>query len=353
MEFLMRRCDLGRKRLCARLPSVGVLSWLLVTCLTVYAPAKAEITFDLPDYTDQVTESLAGLEATAREVSPVAVIPATLEIDLASAADAQSETLSTWEDQARLSFGEQVRSIKTELRVAFGYMTAINLLKIAKRGGISAPSFKDEGLFEKDTSNLGMDKLVHAHNSYMLAELLAARIRRNTGTTRGTALSGALLSSGFMLYSEIYDGFKGGFGVHDLAFNSMGAGFSVLRETTPGLEEKLDFRFLLMPNRKVYSPTGAEHYRQLRYLFAVKLAGFEQLEQGPLRFVELHGGYYGKGYTRREKERGEPLERELFAGVGLNLSQALFGRTSRSRSTRAASQLLDYWQPPYTYIHVE
>ena len=34
-----------------------------------------------------------------------------------------------------------------------------------------------------------------------------------------------------------------------------------------------------------------------------------------------------------------------------NLNEVLFGREPKRKTARAASQLLDYWQPPYTYIH--
>jgi hypothetical protein len=252
----------------------------------------------------------------------------------------------------RLSFGKHVRSVRTEMLVGFGYMTVVNIAKIIDRGTQGGFKFHDEGLFGKDTRELGMDKLVHAHNTYLLTELIAARIRKNTRTTAGTELSGALLASGLMLYSEFYDGFKGGFGFKDVAFNSMGAGFGVLRNTVPGLEEKLDFRRLVVPyDGHVYSFTGLNHYRQDRYLFALELGGFKGLRKSPLRFVELHAGYYATGFTEEEKEDGDPLRRKIFVGVGLNLNQLIFGRAPRSRVTRAASQVLDYWQPPYTYLH--
>lgn len=253
----------------------------------------------------------------------------------------------------RLTFGDHVGAIRTEMIGAVAYMTAVNVAKIIGRGGVEGFSFQDEGLFGRDTRNLGMDKLVHAHNTYILSELIGARIRKKTGTTRGTAASGALLASGLMLYSEVYDGFKSGFGFYDVAFNSLGAGFSVLRNVTPGLEEKLDFRVLIIPNRQIYSPTGREHYRQLRHLFAVKLAGFDGLRPTPLRFVELHAGYYGKGFTDRERDRGDPIQRKLFVGVGVNLNQLLFNGAPKTRAARAASQLFDYWQPPYTYLHAD
>ncbi len=325
------------------------------------AAAPTEQTTALPA-PETVTLARLDFELGAPKATPAAAFAAEEEIrpSLLTLADPQPEPVDDQsarivprDSGARLSFGDHFRSVRTEMALAFGYMTAVNLIKIAARGGASTDfKFHDEGLFGTDTRELGVDKLVHAHNTYLLSELIGARIRKKTGTTRGTALSGALLGSGLMLYSEIYDGFKKGFGFYDVAFNSMGAAFSVVRNTVPGLEEKLDFRALIIPNRQIYSPTGKEHYRQLRYMFALELGGFEGLRRSPLRFVELHAGYYGKGFTEREEDRGERPQRKLFVGIGLNLNELLFRRNPRTKFGRAASQLLDYWQPPYTYVHV-
>lgn len=328
-----------------------VLACLLAGSALPASPAQAEtalaeVSFDLHEPAGD-SESI---DLTVPEIQS----PLLAEMSIQSAVTAsEAEVEDPVTDELRLSFGDHVRAIKTELAVAFAYTTAVNVAKLAARENFRSFGLKDEGLFGKDTRELGMDKLVHAHNTYVMSEILGARIRRNTGTTRGTALSGAILASGLNVYSEIYDGFKGGFGLYDLAFNSMGAVFSVIRHTTPGLEEKLDFRVLIMPNRQIYSPTGEEHYRQLRYLFALELAGFKGLEKTPLRFVELHAGYYGKGFTDREEDRGEPRERKLFAGVGINLNELLFKRSPKTKAARAASQVLDYWQPPYTYVHAD
>jgi len=326
---------------------------LLASCLIAAAPAQAEVALTDVDF------ELAQLDLAPAIAQPASAEPLSFQLTAAAiqselpTADDQSVRIAATDDRRRLSFGSHVKAIKTEMAVAFGYMTVVNVAKIINRGETSSFSTIDEGFFGKDTRNLGVDKLAHAHNTYMLADLIGARIRKNTGTTRGTAVTAAVLASGLMLYSEIYDGFKGGFGVNDLVFNGLGAGFSVLRNTTPGLAEKLDFRVLLIPNNQIYSPTGPKHYRQLRYMFAVELAGFNQFERSPLRFVELHAGYYGKGFTDKEVDRGDPRQRKLFAGIGLNLNELLFKRAPRTRFARAASQALDYWQPPYTYVHVK
>jgi hypothetical protein len=331
------------------------LSAFLAGAALLCVPARAEMALEAVDFDLAQT---AGQDAPVEDGAETDRLPA---LSLAEAASVdiseialQDAPVANRDPGLRLSFGEHVRSIQTELLIGFGYMTAVNIAKIASRGGVTGRfRFHDEGLFGKDTRELGVDKLVHAHNSYVLSEIIGARIRAKTGTSRGTAVSGAILGSGLMIYSELYDGFKRGWGWYDVAFNTAGAAFSVIRNTTPGLSEKLDFRALVIPNDQIYSPTGKKHYRQLRYLFALELGGFEGMRSSPLRFVELHAGYYGKGFTNEEEERGEERKRKLFAGVGINLNELLFNRNPKGRTARAASQLLDYWQPPYTYVHAK
>jgi hypothetical protein len=91
-------------------------------------------------------------------------------------------------------------------------------------------------------------------------------------------------------------------------------------------------------------------YVNQRYFLALKLSGFEQVRNTPLRFLELHGGYHARGFTREEEERGKPLQRRLFFGAGLNVSELLFGRR-RGGFARAGKSLLEYLQPPYAAIH--
>lgn len=250
------------------------------------------------------------------------------------------------------SFGSQVGAVKWEVIGLAGYMTAINVVKIA-RVGAQPFHFQDEGWFEKSTINLGVDKLTHAFNSYMLSDLLYYRIKRKTGDAPGSALTAAILASGLMAYSELFDAHKksSGFSYQDIVANMAGAGFSVLRNEVPSLKEKVDFRMMVMPNSNFYTFTGTGHYAQQRFLLAMQFSGFKALEKTPLRFVELHAGYYASGFTARERERGERLDRRPFIGIGVNL-QELFFKSPRSKVGRAARSVLDYVQVPYTAVHV-
>jgi len=255
------------------------------------------------------------------------------------------------DDRPHLSFGARAAAAKWETAAIFGYMTAT---QIAVTKGTRSFHFQNEGWFGKDTTNLGVDKLTHAFNSYMLAELLHWRISRKTGDAYGSAATAAVLASGLMIYSELYDAHKksSGFSVQDVLSNSAGAAFSALRNTVPGLKEKLDFRLLLVPNSDVITLKGKRHYEQQRYLMALQLAGFDEFRQSPLRFVELQAGYRASGFTNPQRQRGEPLRRSVFLGVGLNLNE-LFFRDTHSGPGHVAGQALNYLQVPYTAFYVD
>lgn len=254
----------------------------------------------------------------------------------------------------RLSFGRQIGSIKWEVGAAVAYMTAINIAKVSKDGGHKF-RFVDEGWFGDNTVNLGMDKLAHAWNTYWLTDLIEARIRKKSGANNAK-LTAAAVSMGLMFYSELWDAHKetSGFSFQDIAMNASGAGFSVLRNSVPGLDKKLDFRLLLIPNKDIYTFSGTEHYRQMQYIMALKLSGFKALEDTPLRFVELHAGYRATGFTLREEQRGDERRQRPFIGIGLNVSQLIFGRQKpKGFIGRGAHQALEYLQVPYTAVHID
>jgi hypothetical protein len=250
------------------------------------------------------------------------------------------------------TFGSQFHQIRWETLGLLGYFTVVNSPKLFKP--MESFHFENEGWFGKSTLNLGVDKLTHAFDSYLLAEFLHSQLHRKTGGASGDALTASVLASGLMIYSELTDGIEksGGFSVQDVAANTVGTAFSLLRNTVPGLKEKLDFRLLIIPNSDIYTRTGKRHYEQQRYLMALTLSGFKGLQDTPLRFVELHAGYYGSGFTNEDIARGEKPRRHIFFGVGLNLRE-LFFKNADSGLARRAGQALDYIQVPYTAAHFD
>lgn len=248
----------------------------------------------------------------------------------------------------QVSFGRQLGAVPLELAgLAIG-LGATRTGSIAHSDGFH---FQSEGWFGRNDYSLGADKVVHAWTSFVIADFLESAIRRRTNAS-GAAVTAGLLSFGLAVYAESFDGFSKGHGVayQDLVMNFAGAGFSVLRNSVPGLKEKVDFRMEYVPSGDISGFHPLRDYSGQRYIVATTLAGFEGLENSPLRFVELHAGYYARGFTDEEKAKGKPLRRHLFVGIGLNVKELLFGR-SRSAPARFVGSVLDYVQVPYTSVH--
>lgn len=249
-------------------------------------------------------------------------------------------------------FFQQAGTIKTELAVLAVYMGAQAVPKLFKE---TRPfHFKDEGWFGKDTANLGMDKLTHAFNTYLIANILHARLHRNTEASAGDALTAGVLAAGFMAINEISDGIEAdsGYSMQDIAMNLTGATLSVLRNAVPGVKEKLAFKIEIMPNKSIYSHVGKKHYAQQRFMLSFKGAGFAGLRDTPLRYLDLQVGYYASDFLNSDRAKGLEPKRHLFFGVGLNVGELLFGE-SRSRFGRAAHSVLDHVQLPYTSLRVD
>ena len=323
------------------------------------------------------TAALAGAEALAQPIdydlagsSLIQSAQAAAAIGAATVAgNVQADAPERVEDDYDAgTFFRQAKSIPWRLG---GAAAAITLTGLANWDwGSSKFHFEREGWFGKDTASLGMDKLGHAYSAYVLAEFFTDGINKSYPGRRSTSYTGALLSMGLMTYIEVFDGFSKdhGFSHEDLIVDAAGALFSVARRTVPGLREKLDFRLLYTPDRRTLRALGClpephcdregetvrspiTDYSNQRYLLALKLAGFDRLADTPLRFVELHTGYYARGFTAEEESRGDPLRRRIFFGAGLNVGELLFPGRPRGGVGRALKSVLEYLQLPYTAVH--
>jgi hypothetical protein len=250
------------------------------------------------------------------------------------------------------TFGSQVGAVKWEMATILGYYTAINGVKLSEDP--TWPHFHSEGFFGVNTNNVGIDKLAHAYSAYILSELLHSRLRRKTDEAPGIQYTAAALASATMLYTEFWDSIEktSGWSWEDVTFNTLGSGFSVLRNSVPGLDRKLDYRLMVVPNSSIFNAEGKRHFEQQRYFFALKLSGFKAFERGPLRLLEIHLGYSGEDFSNADRARGIRPKRHVFAGVGINLRQ-LFFRDPESRLGRAVGDTLDYFSPPYTSISTD
>ena len=213
-----------------------------------------------------------------------------------------------------------------------------------------------EGYFGRGTESLGMDKLHHAYKTYVLADVLQTLIARRTGEGEAAALSGAVISFGMFTYAELLDAFSRGHGWsnEDMVMHIGGAGVALARNLVPGLRDKLDFRMEIVPTFKGDFWRLKNQLADRKYLFAVKLAGFDRIRDTPLRFLELHGGYYARGFSDIERQRGDPLRRNVYFAIGLNVQQLLFGRNKREAFVgRMARGAFDYLQVPYAYQELD
>jgi hypothetical protein len=257
---------------------------------------------------------------------------------------------------------DHLLSVRWELALVGGALVAVGI-RDWDWGG-SNFEFIDEGWFGSNTRHGGMDKIGHAFSTYVIADVLTDRIRANASDPTGAQITGALLAFGIMAAGETVDGFTGKhrFSREDIIANAAGAAFSILRNSIPGLREKLDFRVMYTPasfERPGITPSEFSFippYERQRYIMALKGSGFESLKNTPLRFLELHGGFDARGFGDRERELGYPVERTFYAGIGLNLNEILFGagpvpNLAKYRDTVpgwAARKTLEYVQVPYT-----
>ena len=134
--------------------------------------------------------------------------------------------------------------------------------------------------------------------------------------------------------------------------NTLGAVFSIMRNTVPGMKEKVAFKLEIVPDSNIYSAQGKPHYAQQRFMLSLKGVGFEELRKTPLRYLDLQVGYYASDFLNEDRAAGIQPKQHLFVGVGLNLSEILFGR-SKSRIGKAGYTVLDYFQVPYTSLRYD
>jgi len=182
--------------------------------------------------------------------------------------------VSQYGDYSFEVFWDQTKSIKWDLLALYGGITLFGINNWD--WGSSGYHFESEGWFGKDTKYGGMDKLGHAYTGYVVSQYLTQRIAHSVDDPTNAAITGALLGMGFQTYIEIFDGVAGehGFSYEDLIADGIGAGFSFLRNTVPGLAEKVDFRMEYWGASDYHDWDPFTDYDGQRYVLALKLSGF-------------------------------------------------------------------------------
>ena len=302
---------------------------------------------DLPSVAD--ASSYGSIQLSATPTQPSELITKHSIVEPSASSDTPSAE--------RYSFHttiDDVKAIKWEGLGAFAGITALGVK--SWDWGSSSFHFNNEHWFGKNTGSGGTDKLGHAFTSYALTNAFAERLQSKGRSPERAALSASLLTSALMLYVEAFDGVSGdhGFSYEDVIMNSLGIGFAYLRQTNPRLKSLVDYRM-------EYKPSGYKGFRPFsdyegqKYLLALKLSGFKNLKQTPLKYFELQAGYYTRGFSKEAKNDGQNRRQYGFVGIGINLSQLLFGYPSEQDRyyDKVGRFAFEHIQVPYTTARVE
>ncbi|NPU84772.1 MAG: DUF2279 domain-containing protein [Syntrophaceae bacterium] len=211
--------------------------------------------------------------------------------------------------------------------------------------GQRSPRFRDEGWFERTSNEGGADKLGHFYSGYVLSHLFDYQYRRWGFEKEQAIRLGVLSSAGLTLLVELGDSFSEfGFSYQDALFSVLGAaaGYGMVR--FPEVARKVDFRVEYDPFRSsTRKKDVTTDYDRLKFLAAVKLDGFDAFRDTPLGSLELHLGYYARGYDEYDELTGQNdgRRRKVYVGVGLNVGKLL--------KPLWDTRLFNYIQLPYTY----
>ena len=208
----------------------------------------------------------------------------------------------------------------------------------------SKPVIRNEGWFGKDTKYGGADKLGHLYSTYLLSLGFASLYEYWGMSENDSLLYGPITSWVFQGMMEVGDSFSPsqGFSYEDLVMNTAGAAFYYVREKYPSVKSKLDLRLEYIPDFNSDVDIFTQ-YNSMKYLFALKFSGFEEMEDTPMKYLELQLGYYTRGYQDRNNYNSK--ERVAYVGVGINTSEVL-----KSMGWHKTSKILNYYQLPYTYV---
>ncbi len=211
-----------------------------------------------------------------------------------------------------------------------------------------------EGDFGLHTQFAGVDKLGHVYSNYFAVRVLSPFFEAVGNPPQDARKLAALSAWGIMAAMEIGDGYSKQyrFSPEDLVANTAGALLGYALESNPEWDRLVDFR---LSYRKTYlsnwDPFG--DYGGQRFHFVVKAEGVAALRDLPVaRYLEVSVGYGAPGIDVPDEWRLYDFaqrRRELFFGVGINLSKVMAdvfygGRRSTSFTQRIAEHAFDLFQ---------
>jgi hypothetical protein len=254
-------------------------------------------------------------------------------------------------------FSESLQSLKDwprEKKVIALNLTAFSAIAVfgavSWEYGSSSFNSQSEGWFGQDTKYGGADKLGHAYGAYVLTSIYNS-VYKSWGYSEEEAIWGGALSGWSQTtLVEVGDGFstEHGFSWEDEVMNTLGVGMAFLRHRYPSLKEKIDFRLEWIPSSSFRSGDQGDiftDYSGQKYLLALKPDGFLKTDNPFLKAMEIHIGYYSRGYDEVDEHRTSNGKRFNYVGIGLNVTYLLEQLTGHD-----AKHVFDYIQIPYTYL---
>lgn len=220
---------------------------------------------------------------------------------------------------------------------------------------------RNEGWFEADSPNGGADKLGHGYSAYVSTRLLTKGFQWAGHSQAQAAQLSAITSAGLLFGVEVLDGFteRYGFSTVDMVMNLAGVGLGLVLEAYPRWDERFDFRLHYWPSddaRRLNEYDPVADYSGQTYLWITKAGGFKALRAHSwLRYLEFAIGYGTRGYQPTDGLNEQPKERNLYAGISINLSLLLNdkvfkGQENYQTTQSVTTELLEYLQLPGTVL---
>jgi len=211
--------------------------------------------------------------------------------------------------------------------------------------GTESFQFKTEDWFEEDSDTGGSDKTGHFYMTYLLSRVLSSRMQDRGWSLEKSSLYGSLSGMLAMTFLEIGDGTSPyGFSKEDLLADSIGALTAYLIRSNPEVDKFLDVRLEYLPSSGYLDNADtATDYSGMKHLVAFKFAGFEDLRDTALGYVEVQVGYYARGYRAYDIDIAQ--SQQVYIGVGLDLT-----RLADMTGINMLSNLFEFYQPGYTYV---
>jgi hypothetical protein len=207
------------------------------------------------------------------------------------------------------------------------------------------PQAKNEEWFSHGTEEGGADKFGHVYSAYALSHAYAWIYREWDYPEEQAMRYGALSALGTTGIMELGDSFSDyGFSYEDMLMNCVGAAAGYWLGTHPDWQQRLDLRMEYAPSLSHFEGDVFTDYEHIKYLLALKADGFLPSRDTPLRYFELHVGYYARDYDNYHPGQADDRERSVYVGIGLNVGKLIAGGWD--------TKLFNYLQLPYTYLPV-